>query len=127
MLLNNNRKRDFDKQRSKMTTIKTVKIPIYFGTLKIVISDDMGKFAASKGLDSHVDYEAITFEHRGEIYIMFSPKCSLHAIAHDSKHVVNYVFKRAGLQLDLDNDEAECYLLGWVFNECYKFLTKTTI
>lgn len=97
---------------------KNIKIPLYGGSLKIVITDNMGKFAGSKGLDSVVDYEAMCFNQNNTIYILFQPHTELHYIVHECKHAVNYTFKRVGIQLDVDNDEAECYLLMWIFNQC---------
>jgi hypothetical protein len=100
-------------------------IPLYGGMLNVVITDNMGKFAASKGLDANVDYEAMCFQQGSSIYILFQPHTELHYIVHECKHAVNYTFKRVGYQLDIENDEPECYLLMWIFNQCLK--TKTAI
>ena len=41
-------------------------------------------------------------------------------IAHEACHVVNAVFKSKGVELDLEQDEPQAYLLGWVVDEIHK-------
>lgn len=45
-------------------------------------------------------------------------------IAHESKHLVNQIFKEIRQKLDVDNDEVECYLLGWIVDEVAKIKSK---
>jgi thiaminase len=45
-------------------------------------------------------------------------------IAHESKHIVNLIFKEINYLIDMDNDEVECYLLGWVVNEINKVINE---
>lgn len=57
-------------------------------------------------------------------YVLLTPKAEPDHVAHESKHIVNRVFRDRGINLDLINDEPECYLLGWVFEKIYKTLKK---
>ena len=45
-------------------------------------------------------------------------------IAHEIKHLVNFIFGYIGMQLDADNDEAECYLVEWLTEEIYTIINK---
>lgn len=45
-------------------------------------------------------------------------------VAHEAKHLVNEIFIDISAQLDLNNDEFECYLLQWVMEEIYKIKDK---
>lgn len=45
-------------------------------------------------------------------------------IAHEAKHVVNGIFKYIGQKLDLGNDEAECYLLGWIVEKIHQVVNE---
>lgn len=45
-------------------------------------------------------------------------------IAHESKHIVNHIFEDVCQRLDLYNDEAECYLLGWVVDRIHEFINQ---
>lgn len=53
----------------------------------------------------------------------FSSKEAFHKeIAHECCHIKNYIFSDRLIDLDLINDETECYLLGWLVKKCVKFL-----
>lgn len=43
-------------------------------------------------------------------------------IAHEAKHLTNHIFDIVGVDLDLYNDEPECYLLGWIVNRIHETL-----
>jgi len=48
-------------------------------------------------------------------WILFSKAgVSFNTIGHEATHLKNHIFISRGLQLDLHNDEAEAYLLGWI-------------
>ncbi len=38
-------------------------------------------------------------------------------VAHECKHLVNFIFIKLGMALDLENDEHECYLLDWLITQ----------
>lgn len=108
---------------------KRFKVPIYFGTLIVVITDDL-KSAFEKEKVNYGNQEQL-FEtstaisaHCDNLYYVFLLKefISPRVVAHEAKHVVNFIFKDTGVKLDLDNDESECYLLGWVVERIYKVI-----
>jgi hypothetical protein len=57
------------------------------------------------------------------IYIQ-RPQVSYGAIAHEGKHIVNKIFSDRGIDLDCYNDEAECYLLGFIVDKIVEYINK---
>ena len=43
-------------------------------------------------------------------------------VAHEAKHLVNYIFKDRFVELDLENDEPEAYLLGFIVDKIHALL-----
>lgn len=107
---------------------KTIKIPIYFGSLRIIVCDDLQKVGDKYDLGDMTGFAAIMFtlEKNGyqKFCLAFRSNVKLSDICHETTHAVNRIFHNRGMQPDLLNDEPQAYLSGWVFNECYKFLNK---
>ena len=53
---------------------------------------------------------------------MFLRELTPGRVAHEVKHVVNFIFAYVGYELAVDNDEVECYLLEWLVDEVYKLI-----
>jgi hypothetical protein len=51
------------------------------------------------------------------IYMKFKSKKHISTLAHECLHVTNMILERAGVRVDLDNDEAQAYLLGWLMKK----------
>lgn len=109
---------------------KKIPIPLYHGYLHIHITDDFKDI--EKKLDVELDncelYEGICFhEFKNDslhVHVGFPLKTYPDVVAHESKHVVNKIFKIAGIKLDVDNDEPECYLLSWVVKQVYDVINR---
>lgn len=111
---------------------KKIKIPIYFGTLTMVkyLSEEEFEREFPIELDG---CEAISLARRNKRtgvtdYLVaingnYNTKGSV--IAHESVHLCNFIFKDRGLVLDVENDEAQAYLTGWLFEQISEFLIKT--
>jgi len=110
-------------------------IPIYFGRLVILVGDDFESMAEkigvrqSNGQPFRMDhYSAIALKRirkgGNEYYIFLTKESTPWSIAHECKHIVNYLFADRGIDLDLINDEPECYLMGWVYKTVYLFHEK---
>jgi hypothetical protein len=70
------------------------------------------------------------FNGKDMLYGIIIPEYSIEAhgtIAHECKHFVNRLFDTKGIKLDIENDEAECYLLKWAVDEVYKAIKKHKI
>lgn len=89
---------------------KTIQIPLYYERLRIVVTKKLDK----------PEYAAyVEFKRRGPV-LHITPKATAGIIAHEAVHIVNYVFKQADIQLDIENDEPYAYLLGWVVEQITK-------
>lgn len=45
---------------------------------------------------------------------------TLGTISHDAFHLSNFICRRVGIKPDVNNDEAQAYLLSWLVEEIYK-------
>jgi len=112
---------------------KTIKIPIYFGKLIIHQVEDLKSIEQKYDLTSLHGKGACAFKNHDKNdgyfrYVMaFTDDCSPRMIAHEALHVVSFIYNDRGIYLDNENDETQCYLLGWIVNECHKILKINTI
>lgn len=114
------------------TKSKTIKIPIYFGDLILIQTNDRGliKERYLKNIDVDIDaYEGLTIHntHNGyrKYLIWVKEDVPIVSVAHESLHAANYILNNAMVRVTLENDEAQAYLMGWIFKQCLKYF-KTT-
>ena len=103
---------------------KTVKIPIYFGDLKIILCDDWEEINQKYNVKLGTDLEAAIFTDDGDymvLYAVFSRKPKGSVIAHECVHLISQVFCQRGITRDNFNDEPEAYLHGWFFQQIDNF------
>jgi len=107
--------------------VKEVPIPIYFGKLIIILTDDfkkVNKVYRTKIKDKL--YDAVVFRTTKEgSHIVAMKVVNWPIIAHETVHLVNDIFIKCGVQLDKINDEPQAYLTGWIVGEIEKFLIET--
>jgi len=107
---------------------KIFKVPIYKGKFAVCIGDNIHEAGEAIGLRLTESAEgflalAVSKENNKGVWAVLFPKESIYlhgAIAHEAKHIVNYIFADRGVLLDTENDEAECYFLGWVVDRIYE-------
>lgn len=109
--------------------MKKIKIPLYGGSLFIDIVNSMEEgFTKHKIQTSSFQYDAISITRvingKKEYMVMIKPSATPGIIAHEAKHIVNNIFSHIGQDLDVNNDEAECYLLSWIVNRIHEELNK---
>lgn len=105
--------------------VKEVAIPIYFGTLVMIFTDELeGLNPIYKTNIREDDYDAVVFIDKpdSDKVIVAIKKKDWSVIAHETVHVVNAIFLNCNIQLDRNNDEPQAYLTGWVVSEIDKFL-----
>jgi hypothetical protein len=107
---------------------KTINIPIYECGLTIILTDDLNEVVKKYKLEGNWDnFGALTFgdklKHRHYV-VAFTDASHLSNIAHEIVHIKNYIFHGINAKIDIDNDEPEAYLTGWLFDKIYDFLTK---
>lgn len=105
-----------------MVTKRTILIPIYKVWLKIVVTDDIKEWIENPG--DHVNAKMYEYEDLGCAEIVISKDTSPGDIAHECGHVKNMIFRRMRHIPDLENDEPEQYLLGYLVDEVYKVIVK---
>jgi hypothetical protein len=105
--------------------IKTKKIPIsiYFQNLIIHKVDTYVEVNKKYGNDIPEGvYSAVVFRIDKNTTVMAIEDIDYGIIAHEVVHLVNSVFKEVGIQLDLDNDEPQAYLTGYIMKQICNFL-----
>jgi hypothetical protein len=115
---------------------KSVKIPIYLGTIVLIETDDFKLLETKYGIqfdnpeDCVVNVGAAVWsqptKHGVVRYIgAFHPNVQNFDIAHESVHLANLIFRERGIKPDPYNDEPQAYLTGWLFDQIERFLNKT--
>lgn len=103
--------------------ITKIDIPIYFGTLIVIVTDGgmqevKEKFSIKEDVSKYSAFVwAKNEDGFPEYYISIDKNVSNHLIAHEVVHLVNYLFIDKGIKLDRKNDEAQAYLTGWFFQQ----------
>lgn len=110
-----------------------IDIPIYYGYLNIVFSDDFQATIERLRIDSGgknvANYGAFVYGRRrasgvAEYYAVFDKSPTESSIAHEVAHLVNWIFKDVCISLDLVNDEPQAYLTGWITEQIYRVKNK---
>jgi hypothetical protein len=108
--------------------IKKLEIPVFHGWLYLyqgVPFDEVAtrhnmvveKDGADAMSGSDIDKNEVT-----AYIIAVEDNVSASSVAHEALHVVNYMMKDRDMVPDLNNDEWQCYLLGWIVRQCHKYM-----
>lgn len=113
---------------------KKVKIPIYGGSMLLILDESKewqsvnarySKYLKPKADSSfYAFYFPITENGCTQYAVAFKEKPSNKVIAHETVHLVNAIMDGRGIDHSFDNDEAQAYLTGWVFEQIEKFFNK---
>lgn len=117
---------------------KVVKIPMYGGNFIIIFSNDIEKVEKTVGCKrGTIDYlYAFTFHnflHNGyeSFCVCFNfwttEAVSTGTLVHEVTHAGNRLLRARELEPDWNNDEAECYLKGWMADQVEDFMRKCNI
>ncbi len=106
---------------------KKIKIPIYFGDLILIQSDDFEGLSEKYELKDLPAFDAVVFPKHLKngytvYYLIVKEEVHPKIIAHEVVHIVNNIYHDRGIDLDVLNDEPQAYLTGWVTEQCYKYL-----
>lgn len=105
--------------------IRKLRIPIYRSSLWIVVcpslikavdkvEDEINtKIQPVDGMRSVRAYTCVVEKENGarRFMLFFTPGAKPGEIAHECKHLVNFIFQWHGVNLSLTNDESECHYL----------------
>lgn len=97
-------------------------VEVYYGNYKKIkkINDRHGCSELKEGIDGR----SIWIE-KTNLYLLLlrrDAKLSHGDIAHECKHLVNFIFMNIDIELKKENDEAECYLLGWIVDQIHSII-----
>lgn len=115
---------------------KKVKIPFYQQILFIIICEDVEKEKEKINKKIKIDFEGFNFSgysyafEKNHIIILnkkylTDDSFAIGTIAHEAFHITNFIFKRIGIIPDVNNDEAQAYLLSWITEEVYNLFKKS--
>lgn len=101
---------------------KKFKIPIYFGDLIVIVSDDFKEVEKKYKLSSTHGFDSFTWVDEDKsgyslFYVAIKGDTDSSVIAHEALHIVGDIFRSRNIKMDIDNDEPQCYLLGWVVSK----------
>lgn len=119
----------------KFTYRKRVKIPIYLGSLEIVLTNTKTELCKDLFInEGHHGTEVQTCDENGRLlYIVafrINPDFQHGTISHECLHAVIDLFNYIKLQISTDGEngnEAYTYLLAWFVNEVYDFMKEKKI
>jgi len=108
------------------------KIPIYGGIAHFIFfsKEEIEEVKKKYQVSKIEEYDAVTlyYDRSSKWIILFhKDRITPGIIAHEAKHLLNLIFQYNGLRLDLDNDEAECYFLGWLVNRIHEAVRRFNI
>jgi len=116
----------------KVKYTKTLKIPVYECEVQFVITNQLisklvnaqyKKYRCDETFDGEA--EGCLFSPNMKLYIMFlnTDHVTHNTIAHELYHLVS----RMTTDRDIEDDEQQAWLCGWVTEQFYKFLAKKNL
>ena len=109
-----------------MTRSKTYSytIPIFYVNIKVMVGLTFEDIMSSRIFTpedrvEHKDSAALCFIHKGTIYIAISSHDDdIQYMVHEIVHAKNFLYKMRNIQLDVNNDENEAYLIQHIYQKC---------
>lgn len=105
------------------------KIPLYFGWLIVYIGDldkvpekynhELKDTENSDGLAYRIDENDVH-----HFIVAVRPDCTPQIIAHESFHLMNWLFADRGIKYENGNDEHAAYFLGWIVMKVHESVNK---
>lgn len=111
---------------------KIVKIPIFYGKLIIIVTEDLTCLNDKFNIKVDKTYEAYSYNHitnqgNSEYYAVFrNGKIDIQTVVHECVHIANYIFRHNGMDGSINDDECQAYLTSWIFKEIHKMLLRNT-
>lgn len=102
-------------------------IPIYDCTATVVVTNSFKKAAIKAGYDGNVGgmYAAVfRYPDRPREYtVVFHKKATSPGnIAHEALHLLHDIMEHVGMGANLNDDEAQCYLLGFIVDGLHQII-----
>lgn len=108
---------------------QTFRIPLYETNLKVYVVKKSfkklyKKYKLGGDCKDHKDHKGFTLDKNGNVVIGILKSSSPGTIAHEALHATHIIMKYVYMEPDLDNDEAEAYLLTYIVDKIHKFKNK---
>lgn len=102
-------------------------VPLYQQTIVVIVTNNFNKTLKELDIPYNFDtnlYGALTYTDTPDSIYLFVNEFgnTISLLAHEAVHIVNEIFKRVRIVPDLDNDEPQAYLMGWLMGELSKEL-----
>lgn len=94
--------------------MKTLRIPIFKHTLVLADREHAEKFSGCQNLDN---FDAVTYQQDGKIFVYFSGELRTNVVAHEAVHIANIIIENTGLFYSSKEDEILAYLVGYLTEE----------
>lgn len=114
---------------------KAINIEIYSQIVHIIVSDDVEKEIDQ--IKKKFDVDLLRYNFRGfsearqnHSLLLLNKKYLkteidlMSTLAHEIFHITNFIFKRIGIKVDIENDEAQAYLISLIFEKVLKIIKK---
>ena len=102
-------------------------VPIFNQRVYILIFSELNDVRSLYTIDEAVDLtnrDAVVFEYNSGEIIAFQTSISNGLLAHECLHVVRRIMKKIGIKnITMDDNELECYLLGYLVDKISKWFT----
>lgn len=121
------------KKYLKYHYVKEIEFPLYRGVLVVMLSNDLDlvrkdieefKLEDIYGHTINVNWKG----NNGFVVLLNLDndyrKTHHGTIAHEAIHATNMLLDSRGVLADFNNDEAQAYLLEWVVDEIYRFISE---
>jgi len=103
---------------------KTIKVPIYPCKLVLHECKDCKELEKKYDLGDCSGIEAVVFTRGGVVVIAFFKPVTHGIIAHEALHATSDIFNFICAEMDVNNQEPQCYLIEWIVEQCHKFLNE---
>ena len=115
-----------------MINKKVVTIPIYNAQLTVYIIDSYAEIAGFSGVlpESYREMSGAMvvkpLENKALEYMMIFERTAFPVgdIAHECLHLIRHIFQDIGATFSMDNDEPQCYLMGFLFDKVHTFIAQ---
>jgi len=108
---------------------KTLSIPIYDAEVTVVVTKNVTKVAIEAGYSGDmVGKVAMVLrypDNPGEYVVIFHKEAiSPGNIAHEALHLLHDIMENVGMGPELNDDEAQAYLIGFIVNGIHQIIYK---
>ena len=110
---------------------KATKIPLYGGFLVVIFTNNKSKLSKYNIEVDEIYCHTQSGDYRKQnaVFVVFNfkhsnSKITYGAVAHESLHALNFIYKSRDVGLDVENDEHSAYLIDWISETLHSLINK---